>query len=82
MNKYDSIYDLYEKKSEVEQGGGYERIAKQHERGKFTARERIDLLLDLDSFVELYSFVQHRCTDFGMDEQMALVMVLLQVMER
>ncbi|WP_088043612.1 acyl-CoA carboxylase subunit beta [Bacillus sp. EAC] len=69
MNKYDSIYELYEKKSEVEQGGGYERIAKQHERGKYTARERIDLLLDQDSFVELYSFVQHRCTDFGMDEQ-------------
>lgn len=69
MSKYDSIYDLYEKKSEIELGGGDERIAKQHERGKFTARERIDMLVDEDSFVELYSFVQHRCTDFGMDEQ-------------
>lgn len=69
MSKYDAIYELYEKKSEVELGGGYERIEKQHEKGKNTARERIELLLDEDSFVELYGFVQHRCTDFGMDEQ-------------
>ncbi|PEL11226.1 methylmalonyl-CoA carboxyltransferase [Bacillus sp. AFS017336] len=69
MSKYDDLYRLYEKKSEIEQGGGFERIEKQHERGKFTARERIDLLLDEGSFVELYSFVEHRCTDFGMDEQ-------------
>lgn len=69
MSKYDAIYELYEKKSEVELGGGYERIEKQHQRGKNTARERIELLLDEDSFVELYGFVAHRCTDFGMDEQ-------------
>lgn len=69
MSKYDDLYKLYEKKSEIEQGGGFERIQKQHERGKFTARERIDILLDEGSFVELFSFVQHRCSDFGMDEQ-------------
>ncbi|WP_088072920.1 acyl-CoA carboxylase subunit beta [Gottfriedia luciferensis] len=69
MSKYDDLYRLYEIKSEIEQGGGFERIEKQHERGKYTARERIEILLDEDSFVELFSFVQHRCTDFGMDEQ-------------
>lgn len=69
MNNYDAIYELYEKKAEVEQGGGYDRIAKQHERGKYTARERIDLLVDKDSFVELYSFVEHRCNEFGMADQ-------------
>lgn len=69
MSKYDDLYKLYEKISEIEQGGGFERIEKQHERGKYTARERIDMLLDEGSFVELFSFVQHRCSDFGMDEQ-------------
>ena len=50
-------------------GGGVERIAKQHEAGKLTARERIDLLLDPGSFVELDKFVTHRCADFGMAEK-------------
>ncbi len=49
-------------------GGGAERVDKQHEAGKLTARERIDLLVDPDSFVELDRLVTHRCTDFGMDE--------------
>ena len=48
-------------------GGGKDRIAKQHKAGKLTARERIDLLLDPGTFVELDRFVSHRCTDFGMD---------------
>ena len=52
-----------------EQGGGEERIQKQHQAGKLTARERIDLLLDPGSFVELDRFVTHRCTDFEMSEQ-------------
>jgi propionyl-CoA carboxylase beta chain len=47
-------------------GGGLERIQKQHEAGKLTARERIDLLLDPGSFVELGRFVVHRAIDFGM----------------
>ncbi|MBI2390626.1 MAG: methylmalonyl-CoA carboxyltransferase [Deltaproteobacteria bacterium] len=49
-------------------GGGKERIKKQHDAGKLTARERIDLLLDPGSFVELDRFVLHRCTDFGMEK--------------
>src|SRR5580692_1864112 len=53
-------------------GGGAERIKKQHEGGKLTARERIDLLLDPDSFVEFDRFVTHRCTDFGMESQKVL----------
>jgi propionyl-CoA carboxylase beta chain len=48
-------------------GGGKERIAQQHKRGKLTARERIDLLVDAGSFVELDAFVQHECVDAGLD---------------
>jgi propionyl-CoA carboxylase beta chain len=49
-------------------GGGRERIAAQHAKGKLTARERIELLLDHDSFEEFDMFVEHRCDDFGMEE--------------
>src|SRR5687768_4977260 len=50
-------------------GGGEKRIAAQHARGKLTARERIELLLDGGSFEEFDMFVQHGCTDFGMADQ-------------
>src|SRR6187401_548959 len=50
-------------------GGGEKRIDQQHERGKLTARERLDLLLDADSFVEFDSFVTHRASDFGLDQE-------------
>ena len=50
-------------------GGGEARIAQQHERGKLTARERLDLLLDPDSFVEFDAFVTHRANDFGLDQE-------------
>src|SRR5450631_1748655 len=53
-------------------GGGAARIKKQHEGGKLTARERIDLLLDPGSFTEIGRFVTHRCTDFGMENQKVL----------
>jgi propionyl-CoA carboxylase beta chain len=53
-------------------GGGADRIKKQHEAGKLTARERIDLLLDPGSFVEIGRFVTHRCTDFEMEQQKVL----------
>jgi propionyl-CoA carboxylase beta chain len=53
-------------------GGGVERIKKQHEGGKLTARERIDLLLDPGSFIEFDRFVTHRCNDFGMESQKVL----------
>jgi propionyl-CoA carboxylase beta chain len=65
----DKIAVLEEKEREAEAGGGEARIEKQHEIGKLTARERIDLLLDKNTFVELDKFVVHRCTDFGMDSK-------------
>uniref|UniRef100_A0A4W6DRL9 Propionyl-CoA carboxylase beta chain, mitochondrial n=1 Tax=Lates calcarifer TaxID=8187 RepID=A0A4W6DRL9_LATCA len=49
-------------------GGGQKRIDAQHKRGKLTARERVELLLDPDSFVETDMFVEHRCSDFGMEQ--------------
>jgi propionyl-CoA carboxylase beta chain len=54
---------------QAELGGGEARIRAQHERGKLSARERLDLLLDEGSFVELDRFVTHRSTEFGLDEQ-------------
>lgn len=68
MNIYDKINELYDKKREIELGGGDDRILKQHEKGKLTARERIELLLDEGTFVELNPFVVHRTRDFGMDK--------------
>src|ERR1700741_2395849 len=53
----------------AEQGGGPERRERQHQEGKLSARERIELLLDENSFEELDKLVTHRCRDFGMDEQ-------------
>jgi propionyl-CoA carboxylase beta chain len=50
-------------------GGGVERIEAQHEKGKLTARERIDLLLDPESFEEIDMFVRHRCSNFGMENK-------------
>src|SRR5690625_2116691 len=68
MDIFDKINELYDKRRQVELGGGDERIKRQHERGKMTARERIDYLLDKDTFVELNPFIQHRETNFGMDQ--------------
>ncbi|NMH68704.1 methylmalonyl-CoA carboxyltransferase [Bacillus sp. RO3] len=67
MDIYEKINELYDKRREVELGGGDEKIDKQHEKGKLTARERIDLLVDPGSFVELNPFIEHRCSDFGLD---------------
>ncbi|MFP7445293.1 carboxyl transferase domain-containing protein [Bacillus infantis] len=64
---YEKINELYDRRREVELGGGDERIEKQHEKGKLTARERIGLLLDEGTFVELNPFIEHRSTDFGLD---------------
>lgn len=60
---------LEELHQRAELGGGLDKIERQHKAGKLTARERIDLLLDKGSFVELDKFVTHRCTDFGMENQ-------------
>src|SRR5438093_1121114 len=57
---------LEEKRAGARGGGGEKRIAAQHNKGKLTARERIEVLLDADSFEEWGMFVEHRCTDFGM----------------
>lgn len=65
-----SIHDRIEKKRHDSLlGGGESRIKKQHEKGKLTARERIELLLDPGSFKEIDAFVEHRCVDFGMEKE-------------
>lgn len=56
-------------KEKISLGGGAKRIEKQHEKGKMTARERLEYFFDAGSFVEIDAFVQHRCTNFGMDKQ-------------
>jgi propionyl-CoA carboxylase beta chain len=61
--------DLHQRQALAEQGGGADRVAQQHKKGKLTARERLDLLLDEASFVELDRFVTHRSTDFGLEQQ-------------
>ncbi len=63
------LEQLHHRQALAEQGGGPERIAQQHKKGKLSARERLDLLLDEGSFVELDRFVTHRSTDFGLDKQ-------------
>ncbi len=60
--------ELEQRRAGARLGGGEKRIEAQHKRGKLTARERIELLLDTGSFEEFDSFVQHRCTDFGMEK--------------
>ncbi|WP_428246842.1 acyl-CoA carboxylase subunit beta [Ferrovibrio sp.] len=65
----DIIRQLEDKRAEARAGGGDKRIAAQHAKGKLTARERIDLLLDPGSFEEWDMFMEHDCTDFGMAEQ-------------
>ena len=62
------ITTLEEKRAAARLGGGAARIAKQHAQGKLTARERIAVLFDADSFEEWDMFVEHRCTDFGMGD--------------
>jgi len=60
---------MNEKKEHIRQGGGQARIDKQHAKGKLTARERLNLLFDEGSFVELDMFMKHRCTNFGMEKK-------------
>jgi propionyl-CoA carboxylase beta chain len=69
MSMRDKLEQLQRKRAEAEQGGGAERIAAQHKKGKMTARERLDVLLDPGSFVELDRFVTHRATDFGLADE-------------
>ncbi len=67
---HDIIRQLEEKRRRARLGGGKKRIDVQHEKGKLTARERIEVLLDADTFEEWDMFVEHRSTDFGMEKQL------------
>ena len=66
---HDIVHQLEQKREQARLGGGQKRIDAQHAKGKLTARERIDLFLDPDSFEEWDMFKEHRCTDFGMEKQ-------------
>ena len=68
----DIIDELKDRREMALKGGGDKRIDRQHERGKLTARERINVLLDEGSFEEFGMFVQHRATDFGMADNKIL----------
>lgn len=65
----DKINELKLKNKIAEEGGGKDKIDQQHKKGKLTARERLEILLDPDSFVEVDKFVVHQCHDFGMENQ-------------
>ena len=69
MDKYQLLND---KKAQSELGGGKERIVSQHKKGKLTARERIELLVDEGSFEEIGMFVEHRSKDFGLEKEIYL----------
>lgn len=69
MDIQDKLKQLVEKREKARLGGGIDRIASQHNKGRLTARERIHLLLDEGSFEEFDMFVTHRCKDFGLDKK-------------
>ena len=64
----DPLHDLEDRRDRALLGGGPARIEQQHRKGKLTARERLDLLLDDDSFEELGMFVRHQSHDFGLEQ--------------
>jgi acetyl-CoA carboxylase carboxyltransferase component len=72
MNNQDKLQQLIDLRIEARQGGGEQRIAAQHSKGKYTARERIEMLLDEGSFEEYDMFVTHRSHDFGMEDKVFL----------
>ena len=63
------LNELEERRAKAINGGGQAKIDKQHERGKLTARERLDILFDEGSFVEVNNLMTSRATDFGMDKK-------------
>lgn len=69
MSMQDKINELLELRAKAKLGGGEKRIEKQHQQGKMTARERINLLLDEGSFEEFDMFVTHRCVNFGLEKE-------------
>ena len=68
MGLKEKLEDLKRREKEIEQGGGPEKVEKQHRAGKLTAWERLELLLDPGTFVEMDKFVEHRNTYFGLDK--------------
>ena len=68
-NQLDKVRELIDLRVKARQGGGEKAIEKQHAQGKYTARERISMLVDEGSFEELDMFVEHRCTNFGMEKK-------------
>src|SRR6478672_12670607 len=64
-----NIAELERRRAAAKLGGGQKRIDAQHAKGKLTARERLEVLLDEDSFEELDAYVEHDCIDFGMEDQ-------------
>src|SRR4051794_22969737 len=66
MGIEEKIRELQERKERLQQGGGPDRIKKQHDSGKLTARERIEKVVDSESFQEFGLFAKHRATEFGM----------------
>ena len=72
MSSEEKIKKLEELNEQAVLGGGEARIERQHQAGKLTARERIELLFDPGAFVEIDKFVTHRCTDFDMQESKIL----------
>src|ERR1044072_5855706 len=72
MGIKENLQEFARRSHEAELGGGDERIKKQHEAGKLTARERVNELLDPGTFVEVDKFKTHRCTDFGMEKRKIL----------
>ncbi|MFO7829281.1 MAG: acyl-CoA carboxylase subunit beta [Bacteroidales bacterium] len=72
MNKQDKIKQLIDLRAQAKLGGGESKIESQHNKGKLTARERIEILLDEGSFEEFDMFVTHRCTNFGLEKKKIL----------
>ena len=68
-NQLEKVKELIELRTQARLGGGEKAIEKQHAKGKYTARERIAMLLDEGSFEEMDMFVQHRCTNLGLDKK-------------
>lgn len=69
MNNQEKVKELIDLRVKAKLGGGQKRIDSQHEKGKYTARERIEMLLDAGSFEELDMFVTHRCVNFGLQKE-------------
>ena len=68
-NQTEKVRELIELRTKARLGGGEKAIEKQHAQGKYTARERISLLVDEGSFEEIDMFVEHRCTNFDMEKK-------------